>query len=151
MITVPLVSVLTTYFDASARVQVQAYAEAYLGFAGSSSTGSGSGTGSDLLSGDLSALGLGSGLLVGSLVETVVQQEPLRTNKTDIRNEENEVTSQERTSKDGSTLASGTITNVGEVVLVGKVRVGWFISTYQESQVRKDLLAKMTMKRSMMN
>ena len=73
MITVPLVSVLTTYFDASARVQVQAYAEAYLGFARSPSTSSGSRTSSDLLGGDLSALGLGYGLLVGSLVETVVQ------------------------------------------------------------------------------
>jgi len=55
MITVPFLSVLTTYFAASAVGQ-EMKEKAYLGFAGSSGSSSGTGAVGDLLSGDLGAL-----------------------------------------------------------------------------------------------
>lgn len=89
MITVPLLSVLTTYFGASAATLHMLHLSAYLGFAGSSSTSGGAGSHGNLLSGDLSALCLCAAmsadacrnrvflslpsLLVGSLVEADYQ------------------------------------------------------------------------------
>jgi len=109
MITVPLLSVLTTYFGASAATLHMLQLSAYLGFAGSSGTSGGAGSHSNLLSGDLSALCLCAALsaesqqirafslpslLVGSLVETGNQLLVGVCVLMDVRNEENEVAAQ---------------------------------------------------------
>ena len=49
----------------------------------------------------------------------------MSSHKSHLRNEEEQVARQESTTEKSGTLASGTITNVGHVVPVGKVRVGY--------------------------